>query len=118
MSMTLLKYTYQFLTENKTQKEIDAHEGCKYTLWATTNVLEKYQELMIYFSKCNHPEDFIVWEKETDRAVRLVDLIDFRTNTPIISWIHKKVEKEILADRIGKNGGEREAKHAKENNDK
>lgn len=115
MTKTPLKYTYQFLTENKTQKEIDEHEGCKYTLWATTNVLEKYHELVIYFSKCTHPEDFIVYEKDTGKAMYLLDLIDKRTQTPIISWIHKKVEKEILADRIGENGGEREAKHAKEN---
>ena len=65
MSKTVMQYTYLFLTKNK--------DG-RYTKWAETNVLEDLECLVDYFMGCNHPEDFIVYEKETTRGVYLPEL--------------------------------------------
>ena len=65
MSKTIMQNTYLFLTKN---------ENGKYTKWAETNVLEDLELLVDYFMGCNHPEDFIVYEKETTRALYLPEL--------------------------------------------
>lgn len=65
MSKTVLSNTYLFLTKNA--------DG-KYTKWAETNILEDLIRMVDYFIGCNHPDDFIVYEKETDRAMYLPEL--------------------------------------------
>lgn len=65
MSKTVMQHTYMFLTRNK--------DG-RYTKWAETNVLEVLERMVDYFMGCNHPEDFIVYEKGTNRAMRLPEL--------------------------------------------
>ena len=64
MSKTLLKYTYLFLTRN---------DNGTYTRWAETNTWEDFEKLKDYFLDCNHPEDFIIVEKETRKAMALLE---------------------------------------------
>ena len=64
MTKTLLKYHYLFITKN---------ENGTYTRWAETNTLEDFNKLKDYFLGCSHPEDFILVEKETNKAMSLIE---------------------------------------------